>query len=69
VAGIPAFGFVAELSPPVSYAGPVVGAWMAAGLVVLVVPAHRHPGRLARTGRVHLIDPDENHEETGALRG
>ncbi|MFI6684118.1 hypothetical protein [Streptomyces sp. NPDC050485] len=65
-AGVPAFGFVAELSPPVSYTGPVVGAWMAAGLVV---PARRHPGRLARTGRVHLIDPDEDHEETGALRG
>ncbi|WP_438295560.1 APC family permease [Streptomyces sp. HUAS TT7] len=68
-AGIPAFSFVAELAPPVSYAGPVVGVWMAIGVVVLVVVARRHPERLAQTGRVHLIDPDEDHEETGAVRG
>ncbi|MFI6472973.1 APC family permease [Streptomyces sp. NPDC050516] len=68
-AGIPAFSFVAELAPPVSYAGPVVGVWMAIGVVVLVVVARRHPERLAGTGRVHLIDPDEDHEETGAVRG
>lgn len=68
-AGIPAFSFVAELAPPVSYAGPVVGAWMAIGVVVLVVVTRRHPERLAQTGRVHLIDPDEDHEETGAVRG
>ncbi|KOU51951.1 amino acid permease [Streptomyces sp. WM6378] len=68
-AGIPAFSFVAELTPPVSYAGPVVGAWMAIGVVVLVTVARRHPERLAGTGRVHLIDPDEDHEETGAVRG
>ncbi|MFF4183597.1 APC family permease [Streptomyces sp. NPDC001691] len=68
-AGIPAFGFVAELSAPVSYAGPVVGVWMAAGAVVLVVLARRYPERLAQTGRVHLVDPDEDHQETGAVRG
>ncbi|MFG2722131.1 APC family permease [Streptomyces sp. NPDC048416] len=72
-AGIPAFSFVAELSPPVSYAGPVVGAWMAAGVVVLVVLARRHPERLARMGRVHLAEPDaepdEDHDTTGAVRG
>ncbi|MEU9192987.1 APC family permease [Streptomyces hundungensis] len=66
-AGIPAFDFVAELTPPVSYAGPVVGVWMAAGVVVLVVLARRHPERLAQTGRVHLIDPDEDPLETGAV--
>lgn len=71
-AGIPAFSFVAELSPPVSYAGPVVGVWMAAGGVVLVVLARRHPERLAQTGRVHLVGPHDDpmdHEETGAVRG
>ncbi|MFJ2400413.1 APC family permease [Streptomyces xanthochromogenes] len=68
-AGIPAFSFVAELAPPVSYAGPVVAVWMAAGIAVLAVLARRYPDRLAQTGRVHLIDPDEEHEQTGAVRG
>ncbi|MEU3371076.1 APC family permease [Streptomyces sp. NPDC006711] len=68
-AGIPAFSFVAELTPPVSYAGPVVGAWMVAGIVVLAVLARRRPERLAETGRVHLVEPDEAPEETGAVRG
>ncbi len=59
-AGIPAFDFVAELTAPVSYAGPVVGVWMAAGVVVLLVLIRRHPERIAETARVHL-------EESGAV--
>jgi len=57
-AGLPVFDFVTELTPPVSYAGPVVGGWMVAGVVVLIVLVRRHPGRIAETARVHL-DLDE----------
>ncbi|MGY6019102.1 APC family permease [Streptomyces spinosirectus] len=56
-AGLPAFDFVTELTAPVSYAGPMVGVWMAAGVVVLLVLMRRHPERLAETARVHLEDP------------
>ncbi|MGW3096830.1 APC family permease [Streptomyces sp. NPDC001102] len=56
-AGLPVFDFVTELTAPVSYAGPIVGIWMAAGLVVLVVLMRRHPGRIAETARVHLDEP------------
>ncbi|MEU3983235.1 APC family permease [Streptomyces sp. NPDC026672] len=56
-AGLPVFDFVTELSAPVSYAGPVVGVWMAAGVVVLLVLLRRHPGRIADTARVHLDEP------------
>jgi len=55
-AGLPVFDFVSELSAPVSYAGPVVGVWMATGVVVLLVLMRRHPGRIADTARVHLDD-------------
>ncbi|POX60017.1 amino acid permease [Streptomyces sp. Ru62] len=53
-AGLPVFDFVTELTAPVSYAGPVVGAWMALGVVVLLVLVRRHPERIAETARVHL---------------
>ncbi|MHC3467777.1 APC family permease [Streptomyces sp. 7R007] len=56
-AGLPVFDFVTELTAPVSYAGPVVGVWMAAGVVVLAVLLRRHPERIAETARVHLDDP------------
>ncbi|OIJ68621.1 APC family permease [Streptomyces mangrovisoli] len=56
-AGLPAFDFVTGLTAPVSYAGPVVGAWMAAGVVVLLVLLRRHPDRIAETARVHLDEP------------
>lgn len=56
-AGLPVFDFVTELTAPVSYAGPIVGIWMAAGLVVLAVLMRRHPGRIAETARVHLDEP------------
>ncbi|WP_307783207.1 APC family permease [Streptomyces sp. MBT53] len=52
--GLPVFDFVTELTTPVSYAGPVVGVWMAAGVVVLLVLLRRHPERIAETARVHL---------------
>ncbi|MFR0354307.1 APC family permease [Streptomyces sediminimaris] len=56
-AGLPAFDFVTELTAPVSYAGPIVGVWMAAGVVVLLVLMRRHPERMAETARVHLDEP------------
>ncbi|MFC8518327.1 APC family permease [Streptomyces sp. NPDC057257] len=56
-AGLPVFDFVTELTAPVSYAGPVVGIWMALGLVVLFVLMRRHPERIAETARVHLDEP------------
>jgi len=56
-AGLPVFDFVTELTAPVSYAGPIVGAWMAAGVVVLLVLMRRHPERIAETARVHLVEP------------
>ncbi len=56
-AGLPVFDFVSESTAPVSYAGTVVGAWMAAVTVVLVVLLGRHPGRIAETARVHLDHP------------
>ncbi|MEU3339764.1 APC family permease [Streptomyces sp. NPDC006668] len=56
-AGLPVFDFVTELTAPVSYAGPIVGVWMAAGLVVLAVLLRQHPERIAETARVHLDEP------------
>ncbi|MEU8932481.1 APC family permease [Streptomyces sp. NPDC048409] len=58
-AGLPVFDFVTELTAPVSYAGPVVGVWMAAGVIVLVVLIRRHPERVAETARVHLEEADD----------
>ncbi|MFE7173770.1 APC family permease [Streptomyces sp. NPDC057616] len=56
-AGLPVFDFVTELTAPVSYAGPIVGVWMMAGVVVLLVLMRRHPERIADTARVHLEEP------------
>ncbi|WP_330341429.1 APC family permease [Streptomyces sp. NBC_00557] len=53
-AGLPVFDFVTELTAPVSYAGPVVAVWMAAGVVVLLLLIRRHPERIAETARVYL---------------
>ncbi|MER7934610.1 MULTISPECIES: APC family permease [unclassified Streptomyces] len=58
-AGLPVFDFVTELTAPVSYAGPVVGVWMAAGVIVLLVLIRRHPERIAETARVHLEEADD----------
>lgn len=57
-AGLPVFDFVTELTAPVSYAGPVVGGWMAAGVVVLLVLLRRHPERISETARVHLDETE-----------
>ncbi|MEU2064875.1 APC family permease [Streptomyces sp. NPDC013455] len=64
-AGLPVFDFVTELTPPVSYAGPVVGGWMVLGLVVLLVLIRRHPERIAETARVHLDAHDPGADRQG----
>ena len=56
-AGIPAFKFVAQLSYPISLAGPVVGVWMVIGIVYLVYLHNRHPERLAETALVLSTSP------------
>ncbi|NUR00818.1 MAG: APC family permease [Streptomyces sp.] len=68
-AGLPAFGFVTELTAPVSYAGPIVAVWMAAGVVVLLVLMRRHPERISETARVHLDAPSPTDPaQNGAAR-
>ncbi|GAA2477569.1 APC family permease [Streptomyces longisporus] len=68
-AGLPAFDFVTELTAPVSYAGPIVAVWMAAGVVVLLVLMRRHPERISETARVHLDDPSPTDPaQNGAAR-
>jgi amino acid transporter len=68
-AGLPVFNFVSALTPPVSYAGPVVGVWMGAGIVVLLVLLRRHPGRIAATARVHLDEsPASDLRPNGAVQ-
>jgi amino acid transporter len=63
-AGLPVFSFVAPLAPPVSYAGPIVGAWMLIGLIYLAYLWSRHRQRVVATGIVHL---DAEPETTSAI--
>jgi amino acid transporter len=63
-AGIPVFSFVAKLTAPVSYAGPIVGGWMVLGILYLAYLLMRHPDRVVATGVVHLdAEPDEMDED------
>lgn len=55
-AGIRAFSFVAPLSAPVSYAGPIVLGWLVIGGGYLGFVAHRRPQRVAAMGAVHGQD-------------
>lgn len=69
-AGLPVFDFVTPLKAPVSYAGPIVGVWMAAGVVVLLLLIRRHPERIAETARVHLNQyAPEGHRQDGTVSG
>ncbi|WP_240468333.1 hypothetical protein [Streptomyces dangxiongensis] len=66
----PAVGFlvVTQLTAPVSYAGPVVGVWMAVGVLVLLILVRRHPERIAETARVHLDEYDPiAHRQVGTV--
>ncbi len=49
-----AFSFITPLTPPVSYMGPGVAAWMLAGVIYLVYLYLRHPARVTQVGLVHL---------------
>jgi amino acid transporter len=53
-AGIKVFSFVAPLTPPYSYMGPGVAAWMVIGVIYLVVLYRRAPNRVTEVGLVHL---------------
>jgi amino acid transporter len=63
-AGIPVFSFVTELSPPISYAGPIVGVWMLLGVIYLAYLWTRHRQRVVDTGLVH-VDDDVTDDEAG----
>jgi amino acid transporter len=66
-AGIPVFSFVTPLTPPVSYAGLIVGVWMAIGLVYLGYLWTRHRQRVVDTGLVHLDDVEPSPAATVEL--
>ena len=72
-AGIPAFSFVAKLSYPISLAGPIVGVWMALGVVYLLYLHRRHPERIAQTSLVLSDEPAmavvEGPDAAGGLSG
>jgi amino acid transporter len=61
-AGVPAFSFVTPLTPPVSYAGAIVGGWMLIGIIYLVYLWTRHRQRVVDTGLVHLDDIEDSRE-------
>jgi amino acid transporter len=58
-AGIRAFSFIAALTPPVSYMGPVAGIWMLLGVVYLAYHQKTHPERVVAVGLVHLDEPSD----------
>ncbi|MER8058184.1 MULTISPECIES: APC family permease [unclassified Streptomyces] len=67
-AGLPVFDFVTKLTAPVSYAGPIVGVWMAAGVVVLLILTRRYPERIAEIARVHIEeDAPSDPRQDGAM--
>ncbi|HEY1330268.1 MAG TPA: APC family permease [Actinomycetota bacterium] len=51
---VPGLSFIAPLTRPLSYAGPVAGAWMLIGIVYLIVLYRKHPQRVADTGKVFV---------------
>jgi amino acid transporter len=53
-AGIPAFKFVAELSTPLSYAGPIDLIWMVIGVLYMLYLYNRAPQRIRDTGKIFL---------------
>ncbi|MYU04500.1 amino acid permease [Streptomyces sp. SID8366] len=69
-AGLPVFDFVTKLTAPVSYAGPIVGVWMAAGVVVLLILTRRYPERIAEIARVHIEEdaPSDPRQDGAVIR-
>jgi len=64
--GIKIFSFVAPLTAPVSYAGPVVFVWLGIGVLCLVYLTLRHPARVRQMSQVHLVDELDEHERAVA---
>jgi len=52
--GIPIFKFISKLSYPLDLAGPVVGAWYAIGIVLMIYYSVRHPERIRDTRKVFI---------------
>jgi len=55
--GLAVVSFIAPLTPPISYAGPVVIALYVIGLLVVVYHWQRHPDRVAAIGRTLADEP------------
>jgi amino acid transporter len=55
-AGLPVFSWVTELTPPISYAGPVVGIWMLLGVIYLVVLMSRDRRKVTDASKVYVDD-------------
>ena len=66
-AGLPVFSFITKLTAPVSYAGPIVGAWLLIGLVYLGYLWTRRRQRVLDTGLVHLDAPAEQEPSAAAV--
>ena len=62
-AGIKVFSFITPLTPPLSYMGPAVAAWMVVGVIYLVYLYRRDPRRVLEVGLVHL-DPLETYDDS-----
>lgn len=62
-AGIHIFSFVGPLSYPLNLAGPIVAAWYAVGIGLMIYLLKRHPGRIKATAEVFLDDTPAEEEE------
>jgi amino acid transporter len=52
--GIPVFNFISKLSYPLSLAGPIIIAWYAIGIVLVIYFSVRHPDRIRDTAKVFI---------------
>lgn len=55
-AGIAVFSFISPLTPPASYAGPIVAVWLVVGIVVFLNLRARAPQAVGRIAEVYLDD-------------
>lgn len=51
---IPGASFISPLTPPLSYMGPAVGAWMILGVAYLIYLFARDRQRITQVGLVYL---------------
>jgi amino acid transporter len=64
--GIPVFKFISALSYPLSLAGPIIIAWYAIGIVLVIYFSIRHPERIRDTAKVFLSTDHDAELATGA---